>query len=234
MTASPDDTSRPIVPLEALVCKDFQRGSCQLVQCKYIHVARGEATKRMLLQLVYQGRGYITHCTDFLGGKCARGDDCRYVHLTAIEHHAVQGFANDEARLHGLDVAAKRKRQACRDFLAGHCRRGDAGCRYSHDPLGVAAARHSTGGPRQPPSSGSSGSERPSPPLDATPPPPQPPLPHTLPQVPPPQPMPPPPTAAQSSLAQLQRLLAAASVSLASPPLAAPPLAAQSAAPPAA
>ena len=124
--------SQQHIPLESLICKDFQRGSCTHDQCKYIHVARGEPTKVKLLQLVLQGKGFITHCTDFLAGKCHR-DDCRYVHLNQQEVLVVERYAADKAQEHGLAVATVRKKQVCRDHIAGRCQRGEL-CRYSHAP----------------------------------------------------------------------------------------------------
>ncbi len=76
-------------------------------------------------------------CYDYLDGKCKRGGACKYSHaadgkgLKGGDHKGLKG-GDPKGKGKGSDGKGRKSSAACRDFVKGQCKRGDA-CWFSHN-----------------------------------------------------------------------------------------------------
>eukprot|EP00397_Hematodinium_sp_SG-2012_P058042 GEMP01073113.1.p1 GENE.GEMP01073113.1~~GEMP01073113.1.p1 ORF type:complete len:301 (-),score=48.56 GEMP01073113.1:199-1101(-) len=95
-------------------CTEYNNGECTADVCPFLHVCTEQGIDRIDPNL----------CFDYKVGRCARGQNCRFIH----------------------DGPEDQDLGGCFDFSVGRCKRGDA-CKFRHDLAPTGIPRHQRSAP---------------------------------------------------------------------------------------
>lgn len=124
------------------VCRDFMRHVCNRGKfCKFFHPAVDENERKYMF------------CHDFQNDKCSRLN-CRFVHCSRENEEYYNRTGNmapwTEAirKVDTISTSASHDISICKDYLKGHCHRGQAHCKFRHidQPLDIPVI-HQPNGP---------------------------------------------------------------------------------------